>query len=373
MSSSFLRIKSKTWNRESHGLFDYDTNQLSKSILKVPCSGSLIRENSDIQFLPENSSPISATLLQLLALEDSFIIYPAKNEPVSLVISKTSQYSRKGFKLSTGDVLKLGRVKLKVRSICNEEKTKEKNLDEFEGSNNGELYCKFCFRTHSNKIDPLVSVCKCAGSLELVHINCLRTYAMSKAIVKINLQCVTYCWKNFQCDVCKVALPMSVEYGGEAYDTIPDLAESQTKCIVLQDYRQHKYRIIVHVLKYAQIPIIIGRSTDSDLKINDISVSRSHACIELFNNNFYIKDNSSKFGTLIVQKRPIIINKSFSPTLQIGRSLLSFSYKSQSKVLYFFSKCCKKYNKVDTVPKSRTELIWEEISLRSSQNANDSN
>jgi len=43
----------------------------------------------------------------------------------------------------------------------------------------------------------------------------------------------------------------------------------------------------------------MGRANDQDIRINDISVSRQHATIVFDNSKFLIKDNLSKFGTLI--------------------------------------------------------------------------
>ena len=47
--------------------------------------------------------------------------------------------------------------------------------------------------------------------------------------------------------------------------------------------------------------IKIGRSHQTDLRLNDISVSRVHTMIKLDkeNNQFYLKDNKAKFGSLI--------------------------------------------------------------------------
>jgi pSer/pThr/pTyr-binding forkhead associated (FHA) protein len=46
----------------------------------------------------------------------------------------------------------------------------------------------------------------------------------------------------------------------------------------------------------------IGRGHDSDIRIPDISVSRFHATIHFKEQNFYLEDNTSKFGTLIELK-----------------------------------------------------------------------
>lgn len=44
----------------------------------------------------------------------------------------------------------------------------------------------------------------------------------------------------------------------------------------------------------------IGRGHDSDIRVSDISVSRFHAIIvKTEQNELVIKDNNSKFGTLI--------------------------------------------------------------------------
>ena len=47
--------------------------------------------------------------------------------------------------------------------------------------------------------------------------------------------------------------------------------------------------------------IRLGRGHDADVRIHDISVSRTHAFIkkEAQTNRLYIEDNKSKFGTLV--------------------------------------------------------------------------
>jgi hypothetical protein len=45
--------------------------------------------------------------------------------------------------------------------------------------------------------------------------------------------------------------------------------------------------------------IKLGRGHECEIRITDISVSRKHAYIRSQNNEFYILDNNSKFGTLV--------------------------------------------------------------------------
>jgi len=52
----------------------------------------------------------------------------------------------------------------------------------------------------------------------------------------------------------------------------------------------------------------LGRGHDSDLRVNDISVSRCHAKIKLKKDGFYLKDGRSKFGTLVLIKHRLSLS-----------------------------------------------------------------
>ena len=43
-----------------------------------------------------------------------------------------------------------------------------------------------------------------------------------------------------------------------------------------------------------------GRGLEVDIRLSDISVSRLHATIVHENNHFYLTDENSKFGTLVL-------------------------------------------------------------------------
>jgi hypothetical protein len=62
-----------------------------------------------------------------------------------------------------------------------------------------------------------------------------------------------------------------------------------------------------------------GRGHDTDVRINDISVSRTHAIICLINNKIIIKDLKSKFGTLALLRESYEVTDK-TLCLQIGRS-----------------------------------------------------
>ena len=73
----------------------------------------------------------------------------------------------------------------------------------------------------------------------------------------------------------------------------------------------------------------LGRGHESDVRVSDISVSRCHALVK-FNNStgrFYLEDNLSKFGTLVLAKSNIPLEPDLTKAVQIGRSVISFTVK----------------------------------------------
>jgi len=43
-NNSSILIKAKTWNRDSHGLYDYENTNVKQSVLGVNSSGIIIRK-----------------------------------------------------------------------------------------------------------------------------------------------------------------------------------------------------------------------------------------------------------------------------------------------------------------------------------------
>jgi len=72
----------------------------------------------------------------------------------------------------------------------------------------------------------------------------------------------------------------------------------------------------------------LGRGHESDLRINDISVSRCHAKIKLENGKFLLEDNTSKFGTLVLVKQRTPLLPFYNKAVQVGRTVINFSVKT---------------------------------------------
>lgn len=72
----------------------------------------------------------------------------------------------------------------------------------------------------------------------------------------------------------------------------------------------------------------LGRGHESEVRINDISVSRCHAIIKCKPDGFYVEDNCSKFGTIVLLKNNLKLEEDHTMAVQVGRTVLSFTIKS---------------------------------------------
>ena len=72
----------------------------------------------------------------------------------------------------------------------------------------------------------------------------------------------------------------------------------------------------------------MGRGHESEVRVNDISVSRCHAIIKYKPDGIYIEDNRSKFGTLVLLKEAYKIILEYTSAVQIGRTVVSFTVRN---------------------------------------------
>jgi hypothetical protein len=95
-----------------------------------------------------------------------------------------------------------------------------------------------------------------------------------------------------------------------------------TSCYLVLESISTSVNKVVHVVDMRQIEnFFIGRGTEADVRVTDISVSRLHASIfKTKTGQFYICDNNSKFGTMLQVRTPMKISK--KTALQAGRSVL---------------------------------------------------
>jgi len=165
--------------------------------------------------------------------------------------------------------------------------------------------CRFCWQTFATPENPLLKCCRCAGSVGSIHLKCLQSWLEVKRQAKNSVNFSSFFWKTFECEICKKAYPLMISSNGYKFNLVQ--FEQQTgDYMVLESLNQEKNTSrIIHIIRPTPQKDVfkLGRGHESDLRINDISVSRCHAKIKLENGKFMLEDNQSKFGTLVLVKQ----------------------------------------------------------------------
>jgi hypothetical protein len=177
----------------------------------------------------------------------------------------------------------------------------------------------------------LISVCKCIGSVKFIHIGCLRRWLSSKVLSKAYNFLSVYTYRTFQCELCKANIPDKVLVRGEVVNLISGIEnDSENGSLTLECIKEKvpgeedKKTLYVIKLKHKK-SISMGRSTEADVRMTDISVSRNHSMIQLHEGHLYLKDLNSKFGTHIQLQSDICILPNKKLAIQCSKSFLTFN------------------------------------------------
>jgi len=335
-----VQLVSSTWARDSHDLFDFEAHHLHTKTFTVPRSMKCVRTGTDVQMLSEHAqlAPGADPLLRLVQRDGAFWVDKASPAGTSkrlwLVVR---DLAAKGHMLSEGDIIKLGRFKFRVRqlvaSACSGARP-ELGLD---GSGplcpaqkTGDLQstmCRICLLEGPGEDDPLITPCECKGSIEYVHLGCLRHWIKGR----LNLSDTpngSYFYRPLACELCKAVYPSHIDFGDDERTPLVELPHTQAPFIVLEnmvrDSQQHTSRGL-HVISLAEKMLKLGRGHESDVRIADVSISRCHATIRFDKGQFLLEDNESKFGTLVALKKPRPLESGSPFSIQMGRTVLQLS------------------------------------------------
>lgn len=140
----------------------------------------------------------------------------------------------------------------------------------------------------SDAQNPLLSSCECKGGVQYIHFKCLKDWLNTKKQLKEEENYTTLYYKTFECEICKTPYPYifkaKVNDREKTYSLV-DFKKPQGDYLILEslNFEKNQSRIIhfVHPLNHIQaMNFKIGRGHDSELRINDISVSRCHATVK---------------------------------------------------------------------------------------------
>ena len=364
-----LKIKTKTWNRESSGLFDYENRNFSTSTFTITEDSFIIRSKDKVFSLPPTSEMPQEDNCKILA---TFLRSAQHYSFVPELTRESCEYEKpwltmRGLReseylLSEGDVLRLGKIKLKVKEIktsrSNDRKKTEVHSKNLQNGGVGKLMlkndavpkirlpeydanlaCRVCLTEEVDKEDPLVSPCFCTGTMGCIHIKCLQKWLESKITQTSNNLAKVYRCKALECELCKFHYPSKIRVCEKVIDLI--LMEKPEGNYIVFETKSDGH-LNYSVLSFEDKESFkLGRGYDTDMRIPDISVSRNHALILEKPSGVYIKDLNSKFGTLARIKQQIVLDIHSKIKVQCGRTLLKVSVKRPFHIFNCFLGCSK--------------------------------
>lgn len=189
--------------------------------------------------------------------------------------------------------------------------------------------CKYCWGTDSSLDNPCIVPCKCSGSVGFIHFKCLKNWLDLKVTPKQTGNIKSLYWRSFECELCKHAYPYVFRVADRIYKLVDMKKPELPNYLVMESLPlERNSSRTVHMLSFSegQTRFKMGRGHDSEVRVNDISVSRCHAIITYRPDGIYIADNRSKFGTLVLSRQTNIQLEGQKPQVfQIGRSVCSFT------------------------------------------------
>ncbi|OII72530.1 zinc C3HC4 type domain-containing protein [Cryptosporidium andersoni] len=288
-------------------------------------------------------------------------------------------------------------------------------------SNNATKFCRICLSDDGDLLDcednfnPLICPCDCRGSMQYVHLQCLRKWIESRLGIpaswmsnitstQINLnttrnnacsvirgrlrrilrilyhQCINYfscttsgngnrpvCFnlRKFDCELCKVTFPNQLWIpNGESLLTLPLFRIPRPKypyIILVPIESEYTCKISQIIVSFGdpRSSVYVGRGHNSDVRFGEISVSRSHAqlqhCFICGDYEICLSDRRSKFGSLVELSRPFKIGKE-GISLQIGKTLIFLkTVKSKASLKNILLPCITEKN-INNVSLNRNNI-----------------
>ena len=201
--------------------------------------------------------------------------------------------------------------------------------------------CRICYMEEvSDSKNPLVQPCKCSGSMKYIHLNCLKQWLFTKSCTRLEKKqnFSMFIIKPVECELCKTRLPDFIMHNDKLYELLDFRTEFENHLTIESltvDKNNNKCLYVINLDDNYSIKI--GRGSQSDLTLSDISVSRVHSIITIYDQKIYIEDYNSKFGTLVLVQSPnLTLVENLPLFIQVGRTFLECRINESSS---FFS-CC---------------------------------
>jgi predicted component of type VI protein secretion system len=189
-----------------------------------------------------------------------------------------------------------------------------------------------CFDEEDTAENPMITPCKCLGDTRYVHVDCLRKWHTAEA----DNQVCFLSSVDATCSVCKSTFRSDFKLkDGRLVKLFKSSLEPPyvsllvaTKHEMAQRLFNTRFQLSFSTLlkpdgRNGTRPLLLGRSSGSDMVLDYRTVSARHATIRLKNGEFIFTDAGSSNGSYLYLRRPVELTPSQSVQFRLGRSMIS--------------------------------------------------
>ena len=192
--------------------------------------------------------------------------------------------------------------------------------------------CYMCFDEEDTESNPLITPCKCSGDTKYVHVECLRKWHTAEAdnqicfLSSVDATC-SVCKSTFKSDF-KLKDGRQVKLFKSSLEPPYVSLLVATKHEMAQRLFNTRFQLSFSTLmkpdgRNATRPLLLGRSSGSDMVLDYRTVSARHAAIRFKNGEFIFTDAGSSNGSYLYLRRPLELSPSQSVQFRLGRSMIS--------------------------------------------------
>ena len=152
-------------------------------------------------------------------------------------------------------VLRFGRAKFLVKELCyprNDSVLKihdeEKQMLSSNSLIESDSECRICRSTDYTEDNPLISPCKCSGSIKYIHIECIRAWYETKMTRYENNSTISYTIKGLKCEICQQEFYTEFTCNGIQYDLV-NLSRSKANPFLLLESIGYENLKIIYICK----------------------------------------------------------------------------------------------------------------------------
>lgn len=212
--------------------------------------------------------------------------------------------------------------------VCEKEPPKRSNSL----NNNEAPTCYMCFDSEDTPNNPMITPCKCSGDTKYVHVDCLRKWHTAEA----DNQVCFLSSVDATCSVCKTTFRSDFKLkDGRLVKLFKSSLEPPyvsllvaTKHEMAQSLFNTRFQLSFSTLlksdgRNGTRPLLLGRSSGSDMVLDYRTVSARHATIRFKNGEFLFTDAGSSNGSYLYLRRPVELSSSHSVQFRLGRTMIS--------------------------------------------------